>query len=71
MLIYHFFKKGKFAFNVNEDGSFTSEDNGFFEVKGGTIEVEVSNDIYDVSFDLDLENGKRISGSMSHNFDQV
>ncbi|MFK7964918.1 MAG: hypothetical protein AB8C46_13225 [Burkholderiaceae bacterium] len=66
-----FFKDGKFAVDLNGDGSVKSDDGEFLTVTGGTITLEPSGAIYKVDFQFELENGQTARGSFTGDFAQV
>ena len=66
-----FFKKGKFAIDLNNDGQIESDDDEFLEVTGGTMTLTTSDTFYTVEFNWTLENGVNTVGSFSADFDQV
>lgn len=66
-----FFKKGKFAIDLNNDGQIDSDDDEFLDVTGGTMTLTVSGAFYTVEFDWTVENGVNAAGSFTGDFDQV
>jgi hypothetical protein len=67
----YFFKKGKFAIDLNGDGQIESDDEEFLNVTGGTMTLTVSGALYTVEFNWTLENGVNATGSFSGDFSQV
>lgn len=67
----HFFKQGKVAIDLNNDGEIESDDNEYIDITGGTISVKVTGKIYIVDFNVKLENGESATGSFEGDFDQV
>ncbi len=66
-----FFKDGKFAVDLNGDGSVKSDDGEFLAITGGTITLEPSGAVYKVDFRFELENGQTARGSFTGDFVQV
>ena len=64
-----FFKDGRFAFDLDENGDF--EDDEYLDVTGGTITLSDQTADYTFSLELTLENGKTIAGTYSGNFPKV
>jgi len=67
----YFFKKGKFAIDLNNDGQIESDDNEFLEVIGGTMTLTQNGAVYTVTFNWTLENGVNATGSFTGDFNQV
>lgn len=67
----HFFKKGKFAVDLNRDGELKSANNEFLKITGVIIEIEVESGVYTIAYDLKLENDEVVTGTFSKGFDQV
>lgn len=66
----HFFKKGKFAVDLNRDGKLKSANNEFLKITGVIIEIEVESGVYTIAYDLKLENDEVVTGTFSKGFDQ-
>jgi len=67
----YFFKKGKIAIDLNNDGELESDNNEFIKIIGGTIKMKVLGDNYFLEFDLELDNDINVTGSFEGYFNQV
>ena len=65
------FKKGKVAVDLNNDGEIESKDDEYLDITGGTIKVKVTGDEYTIDFNVKLENRETAVGSIKDDFDQI
>ncbi len=66
-----FFKKGKFAIDLNGNGKLDKRRGEFLKVVGGKIRITQSGNIYRFDFTFTLENGVKAIGSYTGDFAQV
>lgn len=66
----HFFKKGKLAIDLNKNGKLDKKIE-FFTITEGAIKLEVLGKQYALQFSFVLENGAKVTGNFTTDFDQL